>query len=377
MPSLKLAISGKMDEYLNFFIMPLMQYILDVMTERRPSSVFVRGGLSVLSYAFRAGVGLRHLAYAKKWLSSTQLSVPVISIGNIVVGGTGKTPVVHMLTRALQGSCKTAILSRGFRSEIERSGKVLKVASQGQPAYAPNVCGDEPYYLGRETLADVWVGSDRVEAGRRAIQEGAECLILDDGMQHRRLVRDLEVVIVDGKDPLSQGRFLPRGCLRDLPSRLSETHLIVCNHVSDSSQWEKVQRELKKYTEAPMIGVYVQPLEIEKMQGKRVGVYCGIGRPERFLEMLRSLKMDIVDTLLLLDHCSPEEEQLRRFIDECEKKGAECILCTTKDEVKLPRSFQAALPIFPVKMELKISFGKTHWDAFITHIAGFRTASKG
>jgi len=349
--------------------MPLMQYFLDVITERRPSSPFIRGGLAALSYLFRAGVGLRHLAYTRRWLSSVKLTAPVISVGNIVVGGTGKTPVVHMLARELQSLCKTAILSRGFRSRIERSGKVVKVASGGQSAYLPDVCGDEPFYLGQETLADVWVGRDRVECGRRAIDQGAECLILDDGMQHRRLQRDKELIVVDGKDPFSQGRFLPRGLLRDLPSRFQEADLIIANHITDPSHGASLELELRKYTDAPIMGVYVKLLESEKISQRRVGVFCGIGRPERFIENLRALNVDIADTLFLLDHHSPPEEQLLRFIDQCQKKGAESILCTTKDWVKLAPSFQAALPILPVKMQLEISCGQTHWDAFITHIA--------
>jgi tetraacyldisaccharide 4'-kinase len=356
--------------------MPLMQYFLDVIAERRPSPAFVRGGLTALSYLFRAGVELRHLAYEKRWLPAVKLQAPVISVGNIVVGGTGKTPVVQKLVRELQGLCKTAILSRGFRSRVERSGKVVKVAGGGQAMYDPRICGDEPFCLGQETLADVWVGRDRVECGRRAIQEGAECLILDDGMQHRRLARDVELIVVDGKDPFSQGRFLPRGRLRDVPSRLIAADLIIANHLDDPLRGAELGQELGKYTDAPLVGVYVKPLDEEKIRGKRVGVFCGIGRPERFIETLRALDADIAGTLFVLDHCSPHEEQLHRFIEECQKKGAAHILCTVKDWVKLPPAFQAVLPIFPVGMQLEISYGKTHWDAILTHIADHITKNR-
>lgn len=345
------------------------QYFSDIMTERRPCSAFVRGGLAALSCLFRAGIELRHAAYERKWLSSVKLPVPVISVGNIVVGGTGKTPVVHMLTGALQDLGKTAILSRGFRSAIERSGKVVKVASGGQAAYPPKICGDEPFCLGQETSADVWVGRDRVECGRRAIFEGAECLILDDGMQHRRLARDIEIVVVDGKDPIAKGKFLPRGQLRDLPARLREADLLIANHVEDPSQGEELQSELRKYTDAPLLCVWPKPLREEEIRNKRVGIFCGIGRPERFMETVRALNADIAGTLLLRDHCSPTEDELRHFIDQCEKKGVERILCTVKDEVKLSPTFQAALPIIPVKMQLEIACGREHWDALIARIA--------
>jgi tetraacyldisaccharide 4'-kinase len=348
--------------------MSWMEYLADVIAERRPSSAFVRGGLAALSYAFRAAVQLRHFAYAQKWLSSAKLSVPVVSVGNIVVGGSGKTPVVQMLTRALQDACKIAILSRGYASSIERSGQTVKVASGGRTMYAPGVCGDEPFCLGQETLADVWVGRDRVECGRRAIQEGAECLILDDGMQHRRLARDAEVVVVDGKDPFAQGRFLPRGRLRDTLCRLKAADLLIGNHVADAAGAARLQQELKPYTDAPLVCVFVRPLEEEKIRKQRVGVFCGIGRPERFIDTLRACDADIVDTLFLLDHHAPKIEQLRQFIDRCQKKGASHILCTVKDAVKLPACFQVALPIFAVKMQLEISCGRAHWDAFLARL---------
>lgn len=346
-----------------------MQYLWDVISERRFSPAFVRGGLHVLSYAFSAGVRLRHMAYEKKWLSAARLPACVVSVGNIVVGGSGKTPVVHKLVRALEDRYKTAILTRGFRSEIERSGRVAKTASSGTSAYSPNVCGDEPFWLGNETRADVWVGRDRVKAGRQAIQEGAECLILDDGMQHRRLARDIEIVVVDAKDPLAKGRFLPRGRLRDLPSRLKAADLIIANHLTDPSLEAQVQGALAKYTDAPIVGVYVEPLDVKVIKNQRVGVFCGLGNPERFLETLKALDVGIVDTLLLLDHCAPEQEQLCRFIDACQKKGATRILCTEKDAVKLSPLLQAALPILPVKVQLEISCGEQHWEACLARIA--------
>src|SRR5690349_1091022 len=129
--------------------MALEQYIFDVATERRACPLFFRTGLIALSYLFRTGVALRHFAYARKWLPARRLPACVISVGNIVVGGTGKTPFVQMLTQALQPMCRTAILSRGFRSEIERSGRVEKIASAGKSFLSPGECGDEPFYLGQ------------------------------------------------------------------------------------------------------------------------------------------------------------------------------------------------------------------------------------
>ncbi|HEY2810641.1 MAG TPA: tetraacyldisaccharide 4'-kinase [Rhabdochlamydiaceae bacterium] len=348
--------------------MPLANYFFNVIAERRPSPSFVRGGLRALSYLFRAGIELRALAYAKKILPSFSLPAAVISVGNIAVGGTGKTPFVRLLARQLQGACRLAILSRGFHSQMERSPGGVKVASAGNPFFSPEECGDEPYFLGQETLADVWVGRDRVASGHKAIQEGAQCLILDDGMQHRRLARDFELVVVDGKDPLARGNFLPRGLLRDLPVRLKEAHLIIANHVEDDAHLETVRETLKNYTRAPLLGVRAEAVQAESIKGKRAGVYCGIGRPERFVEMLRALGVKIVDALFLMDHSAVEQGQLQRFAQSCKEKGADCLLCTAKDWVKWPSPPTTPLPVHPVNMELKICAGKEHWDALLQSI---------
>jgi tetraacyldisaccharide 4'-kinase len=183
------------------------------------------------------------------------------------------------------------------------------------------------------------------------------------------LARDIEIVVVDAKDPLAKGRFLPRGRLRDLPSRLRAADLIIANHLADPSRETELRDALAKYTDAPIVGVYVEPLETEVVKNQRVGVFCGIGSPERFLETIRALDAHIVDTLFLLDHCAPGLEQLRRFIDGCQKKGATRILCTEKDAVKLSASFEGALPILPVKVQLEISCGQQHWDACLARIA--------
>lgn len=342
--------------------MGFSQYFLDVIADRRCPSAVARGMLRAFSYLFRMGVALRHVAYEKGWITGTKLSVPVISVGNIAVGGTGKTPVVHLLVQALQEVCKVAIVSRGFRSEIERSGQVRKIASAGKVDCSAALCGDEPFTLGTGTLADVWVGADRVACGQKAISEGAECIVLDDGMQHRRLQRDFEIVVVDGKDPLCQERFLPRGRLRDLPSELRRADLLIANHVSDALETEAVAQVLKKYSDAPVVGVRVQPLEPEKIRGLRAGVFCGIGSPERFIETLRALDVSIVDALFVPDHCSPKPEELENFINKCHEKGATHILCTEKDWVKLPPSLKG---VESVPMQLKIVSGQEHWDAFV------------
>src|ERR1700733_10630426 len=182
--------------------------------------------LKAFSLAYRSVIALKNLAYDKKLLASEKLSVPVVSIGNLVAGGTGKTPLVHSLALALQGKVHLGILSRGYKSQIEKSKQIKQISAGNGPLCSPAECGDEPYLLAQKTKASLWVGADRIASGKKAIEQGANCLLLDDGMQHRRLFRDFEIVVIDGTSPFSEGNFLPCGWLRDSPKRLKNADLI-------------------------------------------------------------------------------------------------------------------------------------------------------
>jgi len=352
--------------------MGLKHYLSDVACKRRTASPLIKAGLTSLSYLYRAALHMRHAAYDRKWLPVTKLSRPVISVGNIAVGGTGKTPFVQLLASVLQPFCRVAILSRGYGSQIERSGKSVKVASGGKPFFTPKECGDEPFCLGQQTSADIWIGRDRVLSGQRAIEAGAECLLLDDGLQHRRLHRDWELILIDGQDPFAQGEFLPHGWLRDLPTRLGEADLLIANPLRDLTAYKQKQTLLKSYTEAPLLAVYPELVQRQVWAQKRVSVFCGLGRPERFIHALKEAGCTLVDTLFLLDHQRPTEAELSQFAKASQKKGADCILCTRKDWVKLREDFVCALPIVAVDMQLKISEGQEHWDTLIDNILKMR-----
>lgn len=346
----------------------LKRYFSDIMAGRRKASWLERVGLSSLSYLFRAGVKARHFAYTRSWMKQTKLPVCVVSVGNVVVGGTGKTPVVEKLVRALQEVCSVAILTRGFSSQIEASGKSVRVASRGKLFCSVQECGDEPFYLGGQTHADVWVGKNRIVSGYKAIEMGAECLILDDGMQYLELKKDIQIAVVDGKDPFSEGKFLPWGMLRDLPSCLKGVDLVVVNHIADEITLALAREKLGQVTQAPLVAMQPQLLDIEAFKGQRVGLYCGIGRPERFAQALSGAGVEVAETLNVLDHHLATEAELSTFVKRCQKKGIDRILCTMKDWVKLSEEMRKTFPLFPVGMELKIFSGQEHWDALVKTI---------
>lgn len=343
--------------------MSLEKLILQVIRGQRRAPL-LKPLLAALSQVYRAGIFLRNTAYDLNIFSSVRLNKPVISIGNIAACGTGKTPFTHLLAGLLSPHVKLAILTRGFKSAIERSGQNKQIPCD--VTSSAEEYGDEPLLLARKTSLPVWVGVDRIKSGQLAVQAGAECLLLDDGMQHRRLQREFDIVLVDGQDPLAQGRFLPFGLLRDSPERLKAATLIVATHIQDRSHYAEVKRLLAPFSSAPVIGVRIEVLN-PPMNPAKVGVFCGIGNPERFLQTVRDLNQDIVNTLVCEDHEVPQEAQLLLFAQECLAQGAEALLCTEKDAIKLPQQ-QLPLPIIPIEIGLKIVEGESHLKQLIETI---------
>jgi tetraacyldisaccharide 4'-kinase len=349
------------------FIMDFERKLLEIIRGERKAP-FIKSCLAGLSAVYRSVIGMRNFAYDRGWFPSVQLPAIVVSIGNLVVGGTGKTPFVHLLASRLQEKVRLAILTRGFRSQIEKEGKIQKISSEKGPLFSAQECGDEPYFLAQKTKASIWVGADRVTSGQFAIKEGAQCLLLDDGMQHRRLKRNLEIVILDGMDLFSKERFLPWGLLRDSPKRLQSADLIVFTHVKDETHYQQLQKQLHRYTHAPAIATQIEALSTKTVLPHKVGVFCGIGTPDRFLQTVRDLKSEIVDTLILKDHGFLQNEQLQKFAEKCRKKGARALLCTEKDFVKLPPDPSVCLKIEPIAIQLKMVAGAEHWEELIENI---------
>jgi len=350
---------------LNMF---LESFFLDVIEKRRKAAwllPMLRGS----SFFYRSAIAMRNVAYDRGWLRSQQASLPVVSIGNIVTGGTGKTPLVHKLAEELSKKGKVAILTRGFRSEIEKTDQFLRLNHQEGLSFKAAQCGDEPLLLSRFLpKVDIWVGKNRLQTAEEARAKGVGILILDDGMQYRRLKRDFELVVLDGKDPFGQGYFLPRGLLRDSPKRLKSADLIFFNHVEDEEHFESLQKMIHPFSQAPVVGAQLNPQNRLQLLQKKVGVFCGLGKPQRFFEALKKMQIEVVASLILPDHISPKEEELRAFANISQLKGAECLVCTEKDQIKLSSQLELSLPVIPVKAALEIAFGKKDWEKTLENI---------
>ena len=183
---------------------------------------WISAALVPAALLFGAAVALRRTAYRRGWAASCSAGAPVIVIGNISVGGTGKTPMVGWLAqRLLRGGYSPAVVSRGYGGRKQRAP--VRVARDSDPAEV----GDEPVMLAQQAGCPVWVCIDRASAARRAVQEGADVVVSDDGLQHYRMTRDLEFCVLDGTRGLGNGRLLPAGPMRETPKRLNEIDLLL------------------------------------------------------------------------------------------------------------------------------------------------------
>ncbi|MBA3720818.1 MAG: tetraacyldisaccharide 4'-kinase [Parachlamydiaceae bacterium] len=352
-------------------------YIRDVIRGRRKGWLpcIIKVFLLPLSWLYQFGVRWRNWAYDKGWMRRYVPPVPlVISIGNIVAGGTGKTPVTLLFAKAFYDKFPIAILSRGYRSKAEKLGSPMILCEGNGPLYSAAECGDEPYiFAQRLPKSFVIVGGNRQKASCLASKAGAEIILLDDGMQHRRLARDFDVVVVDVGDPFGQDYFLPRGFLREDKSSLSRADLIVLNHIVNTELFQTLKTRIGAYTKAPMVGTNWQVESVNDMQGnpigsikgKKVGMFCGIASPEYFRITLEKEGAIVVSEFCVADHEKPSHEELEIFADMCQKEGAEILLCTEKDHVKLEKQLSVSIPVAWLKMEMKVVEGLDIWQDFL------------
>lgn len=357
-------------------------YFTDLINGKKKGIIpfFLKGVLRVFSWFYMVAVFFRNWLYDRGWLRRYSPPVPVvISIGNIVAGGTGKTPVTLLLAQAFYDFAPLAILSRGYRSKAENLCAPM-VLSRGQgPMHPASFCGDEPYMLAQNLpKAFIFVGRDRHKASNMAAKSGAQLILLDDGMQHRHLARDFEVVVMDALDPFGRDAYLPRGFLREGLKSLSRADLIVLNHVYDHKKFLEVSQKIANYTTAPVVGTRttveqildLNGLPIPSLEGKKVGIFCGIAHPDYFENTVKGLQAQVVKSFVVADHMEYDTDALQLFAEKCAEEGADCMICTEKDRVKLVESLTLPLPVYWVKMGLKFVEGEAQWQSFVERVKG-------
>jgi tetraacyldisaccharide 4'-kinase len=324
------------------------------------------------------------------------LGVQVIAVGNLTVGGTGKTPVVEKFARVLQNEGrKVAILSRGYRSKPaplhqRLLNKILfredqtppRIVSDGRSLLLDSeMAGDEPYMLA-SNLRDVivLVDKDRVKSGRYAIEKfGCDTLLLDDGFQYWRLRgRRHDVVLIDRQQPFGNGHLFPRGTLREPHSHLARAHTIFITK-SDGNTRELRQRIGRLNATAAIIECVHQPMYFEDvftgerkglnlLAGKKVASLSGIAQPHSFEESLTKLGGELVYSKRFADHHRFTQQEILNAINRSKKRLADIIVTTQKDAVRFPKIDRRDLPFYFMRVEIKIMSGADGFEDCVRKI---------
>ena len=360
--------------------------------------VLLRG----LSGVYGKVVALRLWLFRERFIHDHHLGVPVISIGNLTVGGTGKTPVVEMLAKALRDrGRRVAILSRGYKSKRQRKLPLLvrlgaalglmpkprkprpRVVSDFERVRITDayLAGDEPLMLARNCPGvPVIVDRDRVHGGAYAIREfGADVLLLDDGLQYLRLKHRHDIVLVDRTAPWGTGHLLPRGTLREPPQNLKRASYIFLTKSDGDS--EEVIADLRKHNQvADIIECRHRPVHLQnirtgeilplsELRGKYVGALSGIAVPQSFENLLRKLgaKVDVYQRFT--DHHRFHEREIKQFVERCLRRDVHFILTTEKDFVRLPAMEATDVPFLFLRVEIEILRGRETFEKMVNLIA--------
>jgi tetraacyldisaccharide 4'-kinase len=371
------------------FLDSIEQFAVDVILERRAGkrAGILRGILLGVSALYRLIVSLRLRFYGNHLFRSHQVGCPVISIGNLTVGGTGKTPVVEKLARDLTSrGRKVAILSRGYKS-VRRKGIAgdtapVRIVSEGGALLLDSkTAGDEPFMLAKNLRGvAVVVDKDRVACARYAVTElESDLLILDDGLQYLRLHRRFDIVLIDREAPFGNEHILPRGTLREPPENLQRaTHILITK--CDGSDLSELHQRIRRYNRtAPIIECRHRPVDLQdfttgeslpiaSLQGLRAASLSAIASPESFEQGLRKLGVSLELTQSFADHHRYSKRELTRFLKRCTRRGVSCILTTEKDAVRMPRLLNQELPIRYLRIEIEILKGEEHWNKMLEQI---------
>ncbi len=296
----------------------------------------VRAGLWAASKPYCGAMRLRRWAYRRGILPSHAAGLPVICVGNLTTGGTGKTPMVAWVVERLKEAGRApAILTRGYKAVIDE----VRAGAGGS---------DEARLLEHLTAVPVVADGDRVAGAARAIAGGADVLVMDDGYQHLRLRRDLDIVLIDAAEPFGFGHCLPRGLLREPPGALADADAVVITHADEvpPETLQQLGERLRQlagrashhvavHKPTALIDETGSPRPLDGLTGRRVYAFCGLAAPDHFFTALGRLGARLTGRRPLADHVAYTPRILAELAEEADRAEASVLVTTQKDHVKL------------------------------------------
>jgi len=327
-------------------------------------AALLRFFLGVTASGYSIIICLRNFLYSKGWLKTYRANAIVISIGNITAGGTGKTPLVIWLCNQIIKKFKSqisnyncAILTRGYKAT-----KKLKLKTKNY--------SDEPVILAESCPeAEVIVNPDRVAGAAEAVNKfGAKVLIMDDGFQHRRLARDLDIVTIDGTCPFGYGKVLPAGLLREPVAALKRADAVVVTRCDQTAESELTQLEEKlqqvnpnmiiaRSIHAPVCAKSIGHKEIalKELKDKKIFAFCGIANPDAFLNTIKNIEANLVGSKIYNDHYHYTDSNIADIHEEARHLKADLILSTQKDWFSSP-AFAGASSVIPAQAGIPFAY---------------------
>jgi len=331
-----------------------------------PPNAMLTAGAAVLSRVYGLGAEVRRALYARGVFKARQLPAPVISVGNLAVGGTGKTPVVACLAGLWRDRGKrVVILSRGYGGRIQAPTRL----SDGERLYRqPPEVGEEPYWLARALPGvAVYTGACRYAAGLAAWEElKPDLFLLDDGFQHFQLHRDLDLVLLDAASPFGNGYLLPRGPLREPLTTLNAAHIIILTRFDQPRHQAKLIAIQKSFPNQTILTATISPVRVtsypgghiespEALRHRTLMAFAGLARPEVFTETLQDLGADLKGFRAFPDHHAYTPQELDSLAEAARARGAGALITTGKDWARLGAHWKTGVLLWVLEVEARLN----------------------
>jgi len=340
----------------------------------RRKSPFWGALLSGLSVLYGAAIYIRRIFFGLHIFKQKKISCLVVSVGNITLGGTGKTPTVIQIAELLsRNERRVAVVSRGYGRKDEAE---ILVVSDGRSVLADTQTGgDEPVLMASKLPGiPVVVGKKRYQTALLAIQRfRPDVVVLDDGFQHIRLKRDLDIVLVDAGNPLGNGKLFPAGILREPLRALNRAHAVLITKIDSTADVKALKATIQRNTQARIFTSHQLPVDLidyrsndikplSALRGSKVLALSGIARPDSFIKLLASLGADIVDACAYPDHFDYKKKDLASIFQKAADDKVSMIVTTEKDAIRLKNLH--ADGIWALRIELSVA-EKNEWESFL------------